>query len=136
MGSTPVDTRPAMFKIIVALFLFAALSSAKPTEPVGCQMCRDAIMVLFNDFTTDNSIMGQKWQLEHDVCPSMPETNGCSAAIESWWGKIARVIFSDTGAAHVCFALDHQCALSPLITPKEWNCEICQKRVVDFINLM
>ena len=107
-----------MFKIILALFLSAALSSAKPTEPEGCQTCRDAILVLFNDFTTDNSIMGQKSQLEHDICPSMADPNGCSAAIESWWGKIARIIFSDIEAAHVCFELDDQCASSPSIRPK------------------
>ena len=87
------------------------LSSLK--EPEGCQLCRAGVFALFKEMTTDESLSGQEFLITSFVCNTFENPDGCYAGVLTWWRQMARVIFTETGAAHVCNGLEPACDLSP-----------------------
>ena len=62
---------------------------------------------------------GEEW-IENSIymlttyaCPEMQDPKGCAAAVETYWGKIAAIIFSEEAGAHTCHALNDMCELPP-----------------------
>ena len=95
-------------------------------------------MILFQEMTTDESLSGQEFIIKAFVCSTFEDPDGCNAGVLTWWRKMAHVLFSEIGAAHVCTGLEPDCDLSPDPPPilKEWNCEVCKNDVMGLLNLL
>ena len=81
-------------------------------EPYGCEICREGLSVLFKDWTSPKQINSEQQVLIVDTCPHMPDPNKCSEGVESWWEKLAEIIFSDEAGFHYCNAMNANCTLS------------------------
>ena len=43
----------------------------------------------------------------------MQDPRGCEVAVETWWGKIAAIIFSENIIAPTCYGLNNMCEYDP-----------------------
>ena len=118
-------------KLFLALFSLTCLTVQ--SSPEGCQFCVQGIMKVFNYGATDSGIQESILFLQDAICPFEEDMEGCKTGIATWWGAISKKIYVETGAEHVCKAIDQTCDFS---LAKTWDCQTCLHDVWAFANVM
>ena len=89
-------------------------------------------MKIFNEFVTNEGIEDSINWLQGTVCPTYEDVQGCKVGIDTWWGPIAKKIFVEIGAQHICKAIDYTCEFSKAT----WDCQTCVQDIQAFSNVM
>ena len=61
--------------------------------------------MIFDNLSSDDWIQIETRMLLSDICFSQHKPEGCMNGINKWWGKIAKIVFSEQGAKYACKAL-------------------------------
>ena len=83
------------------------------------------MMAFYNAALSEEALTHQKEVLITTICPFLPDSNGCSSGVMTWWNKVAAALFTETAAARVCQGLDGSCSLE-----KAWDCDTCKFELV------
>ena len=91
-------------------------------------------MRIFNEGASEQGIQTSILFLQDAICPFHPDDmDGCKKGIATWWGPIAKKIFVEIGAQHVCNAMNCN---SEDFSIKTWDCNTCISDVLNFANVM
>ena len=82
-----------------------------PKEPEGCKICREAMSVIFKDWTNPELLSVQKLILSSKTCAQLDDPASCSKGVSSWWEIIAKIIWNEEAAYNYCTRIDPGCII-------------------------
>ena len=82
-----------------------------PKEPEGCKICREAMSVIFKDWTNPELIDVQKLILSEKTCAQLDDPSGCSKGVSAWWEMIAKILWNEGAAYNYCTKMDPGCII-------------------------
>ena len=120
-------------KVLFALFAIFALALAKEVrkvrlseqqfstviiddtfqEPEACAVCRKGVDVLMKELNSKDSLAVQEKILIDDGCSKAEDPKGCAEGVKTWWGRMAKAVYTDKAAAKLCQTLEPECADKP-----------------------
>ena len=81
-------------------------------EPFGCESCREGLSTLFENWTVPGAIKAEEEYLIAFICRDhIHDPAKCSVGVRTWWGKLAKIIFSDESGLLYCNAMNANCTL-------------------------
>ena len=74
-----------------------------------CQFCREGIKILFNNIIDPEVLEEEQQYLVETVCNVLEDPSDCEIGINTWWNKIAIIIFNQDFAIEVCGMIVENC---------------------------
>ena len=74
-----------------------------------CQFCREGIKMLFDNIIDPEVIQEEQQYLVETVCDVLEDPSECEIGINTWWNKIAVIIFNQDFAIEVCAMIVENC---------------------------
>ena len=99
-----------MTRILLFVTINLLALAATGFQDDGCEYCKTGVNSIFEMLKTV-SVPGSIGVLTEQICPQMPEMEGCADAVGTWWPHIAQITFNDQSPKYVCQALDPNCTL-------------------------
>ena len=75
------------------------------------EFCKEGLGILFESWTSPRQIPFEQEFLIENACPHMPDPAKCSVGVQTWWGRLANIIFSDEAGLQYCDAMNAKCTL-------------------------
>ena len=82
-------------------------------EPEACAVCRKGVDVLMKELNSKDSLAVQEKILIDDGCSKAEDPKGCAEGVKTWWGRMAKAVYTDKAAAKLCQTLEPECSDKP-----------------------
>ena len=65
------------------------------------------------ELNSDDSLATQEKILIDDGCSKAEDPKGCAEGVKTWWGRMAKVVYTDKATAALCKTLEPECGDKP-----------------------
>merc|ERR1711863_16095 len=122
MGAVVLFAHLKMKVLAILLTIFTISFALQKSEPENCPQCREGVNTYFTHWSTGEDLHAGEQHVIQTVCPHFPDPEECETLVMTYWGTIAKIIFSERGAALMCNAIDPQCEVP---SKREWDLDTC-----------
>ena len=79
------------------------------------------------ELNSKDSLAVQEKILIDDGCSKAEDPKGCAEGVKTWWGRMAKAVYTDKAAAKLCQTLEPECSDKPkpaLFAPSPYGSQI------------
>ena len=79
-------------------------------EPEGCEQCRSGVKLLWENVRSTENMYWEIYLLDVSVCGDLKDPEACKTWFNTWWERLAQMIYGEETVPYVCKEVSHgQC---------------------------
>ena len=103
-------------------YLINFLLNVLQAEPEGCEQCRSGVKLLWENVRSTENMYWEIYLLDVSVCGDLKDPEACKTWFNTWWERLAQMIYGEETVPYVCKEVSHgQCETPSVFSNRYLN---------------